>query len=226
MEAPMQQQITYSPARIVAVSALGVLVCVVLPLAGFFLVPDASFWPLDGNHNSGPSALGVAILALGVVVPLLVLWWLGHRQLQRDLPLLCVGLLLLYGTFVMWPTYAGRHTVVVMTPTGTGEYDPEEDIAYDLWYSDLVEFAQPDYRENWLVSVIITGCFLITGGTLITGWYILVPLGFVTLLTLGRRWPQMRGRTRWLRLGVSLLAIVLPLLTWSATSRFWIWLLD
>ena len=63
-------------------------------------------------------------------------------------------------------------------------------------------------------------------GTLLAAWYILLPLGLALLLSMGFRCSGMPLRRRWATLAVRVLAVAVPLLTWTASHQFLRWFID
>ena len=198
----MLQRVALSPARM-AVNILGVLL--VLVLLFFAPVPHFSSSWLGIYYT-----MSLLILFLVGGASLIALWKRGRLRLHESLLVASIGILVFYGTLIMWPTYESGIAWHVGDPKGSFE-------AYHVWY------IHHNPLNATLSDFMIVPIML---GTLLAAWYVLLPLGIALLLSMGLRWSGMPLRRRWATLGVSVLAVAVPMLTWTASHQFLRWFLD
>jgi hypothetical protein len=200
----MLRHVALSPVRIV----LGMLLGSTL-LSLFFFVPiPRSFFPQISQF---------VLMSLFFLLPIGSMAWvvLGKHtglQLQSRLLVFVIGILLLYGAFIVWPAYESGLAWYVGDPNKSVVFED-----YHVWYihqypmdATLFDFISP----------------LLVMATLFASWYILLPLGILLMIIAGRRWSQMQAHERWGSMAISVLAMVVPLVTWTASHQFWRWFID
>jgi hypothetical protein len=152
------------------------------------------------------------VLVLSVSAGLVTLWKRHQLQLHGSVPVLVLGVLLLYSALIVWPAYESGVASFAGNPNKEPEFSD-----YHVWYlhNSLMSHTLSDYM-----------LVLIMGGMLLAAWYILLPLGIVMMISLSSRWRELQRTARWTSLVVGVLAIAVPLLTWRASHQFWLWFID
>ena len=201
----MLQRVAPSPARI-AVRILTAL------LGGVLL--GLLFVPLPYSFSLLNLYYLVSLVLLLLIVPagLVALWKRRRLRLHGSLLVLVLGILLLYSAFILWPAYESGLASFAGNPNKAEEF-----ASYHLWY--IHEMPMDHTIADYMAVLIMMG-------TLLATWYILLPLGIVLIINLDSEWRGLQWHARWATLGVSVLAIAVPLLTWRASHQFWLWFID
>jgi hypothetical protein len=146
-------------------------------------------------------------------LPLLILWRVGgFHRLYRSTLMLSTGILLLFAAFIFWPAYHSGMDWSMGEPNRVGEgwsyYKP--------WYVAAMEWSQSE--------VLASALWFTLSHALVATWYTLIPLGLTTLALLHSLWPQLDTHERWASISLSLLALVVPVLTWTLSRKVANWL--
>ena len=74
-----------------------------------------------------------------------------------------------------------------------------------------------------MLDIVISALVLTT---VLADWWILLPLGILLLSIAHRRSMEVQAREQQISVAIGVLAIVVPLVTWTTSHQFWRWFLD
>jgi hypothetical protein len=210
--------LTWTPMRtaskLIAVLAwIDVLSVCFYPLP-FWFSRSTSGWLITPISSAPWSLPWISVLAAILIgsIPLVLLWMRGYRRLYRINLLFMSSILLVYSAFILWPVYHSGIDWSAGYPNRVGEGP-----FYETWYEILMAWLPEPL--GWLVWLTLFGGF-------IAAWYVLPPLGLLTLPLLHRAWSGLRITERWRATSLCVLAIIVPILTWTVSHKFLIWLAE
>jgi hypothetical protein len=217
MEELMHRWFVAPPVRMMG-SIVGILawisllsVCWYLP----FWFQHATFgWLLEPVSSAPWSFPWISVFGALLIgsIPL-ILWWVrGQGPLHRVTLVLSSAILVVYVAFILWPAYDSGIDWSMGYPNRVGEGP-----FYTPWYEVLMEWGPGPFA--WVLYFTLLGSFL-------AAWYILMPLGLLTLGLLRQRWPHLNPQERWVSISLSLLTIVVPAVTWTRSHKFLVWLFE
>jgi hypothetical protein len=153
----------------------------------------------------------ICALLLGAVA-LAFLAGRGLRPLQRGTLVLIIGIFVLYSLLVLWPAYTSGLAWFPGDPKGSEEFEH-----YHVWY------LRANTPDTTMLEIAIVALVLMT---VLADWFILLPLGILLLSIAHRRRLEVQAREQQINVAVGVLAIVVPLVTWTASHQFWRWFID
>jgi hypothetical protein len=155
---------------------------------------------------------GGSLIVLLAIATLTILLQRSPLHFHQGLLVLTLGLLVLYGAFILWPAYHSGLAWFTGNPKGAEEFE-----SYHVWY------RRQGQIDPALFDLIL---FLVVLGTKLASQYVLIPLSIALALSLCWWWPEIDEETRWSTVAVILITIAVPLMTRTAANQFMIWLID
>ncbi len=215
----MLRWLAHSPVRIGCASMLGVVIWLAMLGSSEYVYSWIySYLPNNPDYLMLFSRLSLPLMLLVGSAPLLGLWMLGYPVLQRGLPLIGIGILILYGALILWPAYDSGLAWFDADPKGASDYYDVPWEGYHVWYMRQ-GIQELNLLDRLTLSTLV--------GTMLASWYYLLPLGAITLALLSRTEPQLEyPRERRIIMYVGLLMTVVPVLTWTASHQFMRWFFD